>query len=301
MEKRIIYRVAVLLMVLPVFLQGCNKDDSQERWEEEMRLLNQYILDKNIIDQPTSSGLYYIEMEAGTGNRAALEDLVDFNYTTELIDGTVVGTSDEELAVDKSIFEDTKMYGPIRSMIGYTGVPGVDEGLLYMYEKGISKMIVPSNIGGIYPSDYTTKIYTIELVNTFNDPEQFQSDQILSYLKDHQIDSTFVTPTGLHYIEDTVGTGLRITTGVNVQLWYTGTFLDGRVFDSNRNGTVMSVTMPATNYIAAWDEALRLMSEGTIARIIVPYNLAYGAQGQGSVPPYMPLVFDIEIVKVSPI
>ena len=49
-----------------------------------------------------------------------------------------------------------------------------------------------------------------------------------------------------------------------------------------------------------WYEALQLMAEGDKWRIYVPYNLAYGERGSPpKIPPYSPLVFEIEIHKVT--
>lgn len=301
MKKRNIYRALIFIWMIPLLLQGCKKDNSQELLDQEMRILKQYLAENNITQEPRSSGLYYIVIEEGTGIQASSNYFVDFNYTTELVSGTVVATSHEDVAKDNDLFSESKLYGPIRSKIGYTGVPGVDEGLTFMFEKGISKLIVPSTINGVYPSNFTTNIYTIELVNTFDDPEKFQTNQIILYMQEQGIDSVFVTESGLHFINQGDGQGEFIKNGDIVDLWYTGRFLDGRVFDSNLGETVMTVDMPAAGYIEAWDEGLKLMKNGSKARLIVPYELAYGTAGRGPIPPYMTLVFDIEIVKLTPL
>jgi hypothetical protein len=50
--------------------------------------------------------------------------------------------------------------------------------------------------------------------------------------------------------------------------------------------------------IPGWDEALQLMNKGTKATLIIPSKLAYGEQGYSVVPPFNPLVFDMELVDV---
>jgi FKBP-type peptidyl-prolyl cis-trans isomerase len=53
--------------------------------------------------------------------------------------------------------------------------------------------------------------------------------------------------------------------------------------------------------IPGFDEALLLFPKGTKATIILPSKLAYGEQGSGqAIPPYMPLVFDIEVINIIP-
>ncbi len=301
MEKSVLVRTGVFLLAVAVLLQGCNKDNDQELRDKVMRQLQQYIEDNNITQEPTASGLYYILITEGTGTRPENNFYVDIDFTRELIDGTVLLTSHEDVARDNGLYDGSVIYGPIRLQAGNTGVPGMDEGLMYMKEGGKAQMIMPSSING-FSSTYSTHIYTVDLVVTFDDPKQFQTDQIINYLDEHEIgsDSVFITESGLHYIEKLPGEGELIKDGDIVEIWYTGTYLDGRVFDTNVGEQVMSVPMPAEapTYIEAWDEALKLMREKGEAKIIVPYELAYGEYGQNKIPPYMTLVFDLEIEKV---
>jgi len=293
------------LLFLPVLLHSCKKDDDQELRDQEIRMLEQYIEDNNITEEQLESGLYYIEIEEGTGTMPGLNHVVDFNYTTELIDGTILWTSDKDLAEEHSIYSEDVLYGPIRLVMDELGVPGVYEGLLKMKEGGESTMIVPSNINGYGSASigasgpYSTHIYTIELINAFDDPEAFQEIQIANYLDtlDYDTLSLQITESGLHYIEDVPGVGDLIKDADDIEVWYTGSFLDGRVFDSNIGGTTLDITMPADGFIEGWDEALRLMQPGTQARIIVPYQLGYGENGYGKIPRYKTLVFDLELVK----
>jgi FKBP-type peptidyl-prolyl cis-trans isomerase len=50
--------------------------------------------------------------------------------------------------------------------------------------------------------------------------------------------------------------------------------------------------------IPGWDEGLLLLNKGARATFIMPSALAYGEQGFASIPPYTPLVFEIEVVDV---
>jgi hypothetical protein len=55
-----------------------------------------------------------------------------------------------------------------------------------------------------------------------------------------------------------------------------------------------------TPLVAGWTEALALLPQGSKAKLIIPSNLGYADKGQGDIPPYSPLLFDMEIVKVIP-
>jgi hypothetical protein len=53
--------------------------------------------------------------------------------------------------------------------------------------------------------------------------------------------------------------------------------------------------------IKGWDEGLLLLNEGSKATFVIPSNLAYGDQGGGDmIKPYSTLIFDVEVVKVTP-
>ena len=52
--------------------------------------------------------------------------------------------------------------------------------------------------------------------------------------------------------------------------------------------------------IKGWEDGIMGQPEGSILQIVMPSSLGYGSRGAGEmIPPYSPLVFDIEIVSVK--
>ena len=52
--------------------------------------------------------------------------------------------------------------------------------------------------------------------------------------------------------------------------------------------------------IPGWDEGIQLLKVGDKARLVIPSDLAYGAQGAGGViPPDATLIFDVELMNVK--
>jgi FKBP-type peptidyl-prolyl cis-trans isomerase FkpA len=103
-------------------------------------------------------------------------------------------------------------------------------------------------------------------------------------------------------IDLTVGTGTEATTGttasVNYGGWlYSDTAADhkGQQFDANSFAFVVG----AGTIIKGFDTGVTGMKVGGIRRVILPPSLAYGATGNGPIPPNAALVFDIQLVNVQ--
>jgi FKBP-type peptidyl-prolyl cis-trans isomerase FklB len=102
---------------------------------------------------------------------------------------------------------------------------------------------------------------------------------------------------GLQFEVITQGEGAQPTRESNVRTHYHGMLIDGTVFDSSYDRGEPA-EFPVGGVIAGWTEALQLMKAGSKWRLYVPSELAYGAQGVGSIPPHSVLVFDVELLDV---
>ncbi len=105
----------------------------------------------------------------------------------------------------------------------------------------------------------------------------------------------------------TVGAGTEAIAGKTVRVYYTGwlysttaTDNKGGVFDSNVSGLGFSFVLGAGGVIKGWDQGVAGMKVGGKRRLIIPPELAYGANGQGSViPGNATLIFEIELLGVA--
>jgi len=106
-----------------------------------------------------------------------------------------------------------------------------------------------------------------------------------------------VLESGLQYEVLVVGDGAKPSREDHVRTHYHGTLIDGTVFDSSYDRG-QPAEFPVGGVIAGWTEALQLMNAGSKWRLYVPSELAYGAQGVGSIPPHSVLVFDVELLDI---
>jgi FKBP-type peptidyl-prolyl cis-trans isomerase FklB len=102
---------------------------------------------------------------------------------------------------------------------------------------------------------------------------------------------------GLQYEVLNAGDGAKPTSEDCVRTHYHGTLIDGTVFDSSY-ARGEPAEFPVSGVIAGWTEALQLMATGSKWRLYVPSELAYGAQGAGSIAPHSVLVFDVELLDI---
>lgn len=97
--------------------------------------------------------------------------------------------------------------------------------------------------------------------------------------------------------EITVGTGATVVSGDTVTVTYVGTFTNGTQFDANSTGFTFRVG--AGQVIKGWDQGLVGMRVGGKRRLTIPPNLAYGSQGNSSIPPDSTLKFDIGLLAIA--
>jgi len=281
--------------------------------------------------QKYPSGLEYKVVTKGTGNYEAKPgDIARVHISFAVSDSTLI--------------DSRKMNNnmPIEQPINKPGFEGdVFEGILKMkkgehteFRLGAKELFEKTNQPmpeWIKPGAYA--VWHVEMVDlkskeqmekeaTEKSAKQMATDEalILSHLKSKGIavkalpksgvvkanpKVAYKDASGLYYIVTKVGTGAMGADDKSVSVNYTGSLLDGTVFDSNVDPKFNHVqpiefTVGKGQMIKGWDKMLPKMKTGDKVIAILPSPLAYGPQAR---PPHIPangiLQFEMELLSVK--
>jgi FKBP-type peptidyl-prolyl cis-trans isomerase FkpA len=113
------------------------------------------------------------------------------------------------------------------------------------------------------------------------------------------------TPSGLQYLDTTLGDGAEAASGQRVTVHYTGWLyndgVQGAKFDSSKDRRDPFVfSLGAGMVIRGWDEGVAGMKVGGARTLVIPPDLGYGSRGAGGViPGNATLKFDVELIALS--
>lgn len=119
-----------------------------------------------------------------------------------------------------------------------------------------------------------------------------------AYLTENKSKPGVITlPSGLQYMVLQEGTGPKPTLSDNVKCHYTGSFIDGNVFETSYTNN-QPITFNVGQVIRGWTEALQMMPVGSKWRLFIPSELGYGDVDRGTIPPGSTLIFDVELLEI---
>ncbi|MCX6933245.1 MAG: FKBP-type peptidyl-prolyl cis-trans isomerase [Verrucomicrobia bacterium] len=124
-----------------------------------------------------------------------------------------------------------------------------------------------------------------------------QSSDFFAKLKENK--AVVELPSGLRYEVVKQGDGAAPKPTETVKVHYTGTLIDGTVFDSSvqRNEPA---EFQLDQVIPGWTEGLQKVNKGGKIKLYVPPSLAYGDDARGNIPPSSTLIFEIDLLDIKP-
>jgi len=130
-------------------------DPTKKYEEQEAEKIQKYLSDHPDLNFTLKqSGLYYLDVTAGTGDQPVAGDSALVFYTGYLLDGTEFDSNEGDPAYKFPVGE------------GFV-IPGFDEAVMLMREGGTAKILIPSYLGygnsGYYMPSYTPLLFDVEL------------------------------------------------------------------------------------------------------------------------------------------
>jgi FKBP-type peptidyl-prolyl cis-trans isomerase FkpA len=317
MKVRSIYPLLILISGLFI-ITSCNESTVvEDDRDQEARYFNIYVGANYPGAVPEASGLYYIENKAGTGAMTTDSSWVLVNHVSYMIPSNqVYETYIESVALDNRIEDANALYGPFKMQNG-TMNEGFTEGLNKMKEGGEATFMFTSELGygsksrGAVPA-YSSLKYEVVLLEVLGDDiDAYEAAKILAYVDtiagaDTVYDA--IDDLSLYYVIDEPTDGAPVAIDSTIQVAYKGYLTDGRVFDESADSAYFEFKVGdydvESTAIVGWHLGLAKFREGEKGRLIIPYQLGYGASGKFTsknnvaIPPYETLVFDVEIISV---
>ena len=144
-------------------------------------------------------------------------------------------------------------------------------------------------------ADVDSQVATIAVVDEENDN---QTEALYGALTDSLTEQGVVSKL---IVDDVViGTGAEAKVGDVISVHYIGTLQTGQQFDnSNLRGEPFSFTLGENRVIPGWEQGILGMKVGGERILVIPAELAYGAQAVGPIPANSTLIFAVSLLSIN--
>lgn len=276
-------------------MSSCTFNEVNQTESDNQKEIDGYISRSNLKLQKSPEGMYYsINTAKSTGKQAFNTDVIKFYYKMTLLNGTKLDST-------------AKSLGQLKGMVwgGTSNILNLPISFLKEGESGL--FILPSALafgGNAYtdiPAFSVIKL-EIDVVSIRTEAEQLQDFQTV-----YKITKPEISVTGLIFkklVENPKGAQVAI--GQSVKVNYTGRFSYGvlqndatsgkLIYDSSFNTGTFTFVAGTGAVITGFDEGILKMRVGEKAALIMPSKIAYGVNGNTTIPPNSPLYFEVEVV-----
>ncbi|KAA8486705.1 FKBP-type peptidyl-prolyl isomerase-like protein [Arcticibacter tournemirensis] len=285
--KVITYKLSLVMFLLVAVTAGCKKEYDNIEVEDEKNI--QEYIQKNGLNMQVydTTGIYYQVTKMGTGSPIDYTQQLPVVYTVKSLDG-VYSSQDTILNHYANYF-------------GYYSPASLRDLMkdVLKNQGGSIRIILPSRkaygrggntslgIPGNASLDFTVSILEKSKLPAYEDQmiKKYLGTDLPNYTKSED---------GIYYKISEAGTGKEIRTDSTVTVNYSGSFMNGTVFDSYEG-----YSSQVDGFINAWKKILPLLKEGGSVKFVTPSSSAYGLQGSSSIPAFSPLGFDVKVTKVG--
>jgi FKBP-type peptidyl-prolyl cis-trans isomerase len=161
-----------------------------------------------------------------------------------------------------------------------------------LFKKTFRQTIRPKYIDTNSVAKFSIHMITIDSPQALQKKEKETLDK---FIADNKI-TVAPQPSGLYYIEQVEGKGIKIDSGCQVIYNVKISMVNGKqVFGQDSMKFVYGKRPDMTGFL----EGIKLMKKGGKARLILPSQLAFGEHGYREIPPYTSIIYDVQVVDVK--
>ena len=281
-----------LMMMAVLGMAACkekldNTDEDQLAKNEQS--IQNYLTTNNLSATRDTSGLYLVKRETNPqGIKPNVGDEVAIYYQMYTLDGALIDSTT------------SSALKPLRFPLGINYLlPGMERGISLMRAGEKTTLLLPFYLAfgnASYPKvpAYSPIRVEMKLAEVRN-----EAKQITDYVKAKDYFVSETTPSGITIIRQNTVAGDTLGKGKSVSISYVGKTLDAKEFDK---GTFQFVTGTGAA-VRGFDEGVRRLRKGEKAILVFPSALGYGSKGQTNqqqtayvIPPFAPLVFEVEVL-----
>jgi FKBP-type peptidyl-prolyl cis-trans isomerase FkpA len=179
--------------------------------------------------------------------------------------------------------------------------PYVDAGSKARLELGVAKIVTKAEIDKMMAKQQEEQMEQMRKLQEDTEKQKPIDDQkIKDFLAKNKITNFKKTDTGLYYVVKSAGKGAEVGNGDMVSVHYKGSLLEnGEQFDASKPDNPLKYPAKLGQMIPGFDEGVANLKEGGKADLYLPSHLAYGGMGQGPIPAFSVLKFEVELIKVE--
>ncbi|MBP5234521.1 MAG: FKBP-type peptidyl-prolyl cis-trans isomerase [Bacteroidales bacterium] len=328
MKRNFIYNLLAIAAVSAIAV-GCAKSHETSAQEEEEEYLKAWLQVNHPDAVKSGYGIYILDDQPGTGANYKGEGAIYVLRTIRSLDGTVASTNDGQLAKQLGTYKQQYYYGPhMTNVAGNNAIVGITDMLYGMKIGGTRTALIPSWLMTFdryaseeeykkHENDYSPAIYTITLEGAYESAEKWEGDSLARYIM-HNYPGVSASEGYAYY---TIKAPKKpIPADSTVYINYTGRLTNGQVFDTTVEDTAKvyniwssrktyapvavktaakdnAVTMGGSTVVEGFGHAVNNVGVYGHGISIFMSKYGYGSTGSGAaIPPYSPLVFEIEVV-----
>jgi len=141
-----------------------------DQFDYEQEQIQEYLVNNNLEAEYIDEEVYYIVSQEGTGDLISLSDSVIAHVTLKTLEGVVLGTNKEDIAIANGLHVEGRAYEPLRFTVEGEGMDVWMRFIPRFRQGGSGTLIIPSRYGygsrgaGNMIPPNTTLVYDVEIL-----------------------------------------------------------------------------------------------------------------------------------------